>query len=106
MPLGRTVAGPFPATNALTRAGSRRSEPQHTMQGALLPDAPVRQRNGEMVLQVGTHARQVLDRRNPQLPQGVLVADAGEHQQLGRIDRAARNDHFSPRARLPQGASA
>ena len=75
------------------------------MQRALFAYAPVRQWDREMVLQVGTNAREVLERCNPQLTQSVRVADTGEHQQLGRVERAACNDHFPPGTHPPERAS-
>ena len=60
----------------------------------------------EVVLQVGTHAGQLdpgLDADGAQL---LGVADAGQLQQLGAVERAAAQDHLSRRHRPAQPAPA
>ena len=51
----------------------------------------------EVVLQVGADAGQVGDDVDAEPAQLVAAADAGEHQQLRRIDRAAADDHLACR---------
>ena len=52
-----------------------------------------------VVLQIGADALHVGDHVDAVLPQQVGRADAGELQQLRRVERAAREDHFAVRAR-------
>ena len=52
----------------------------------------------EMVLQVLPDAGQVLDHRDLELPQMIGGTDARQHQDLRRIDGAARDDHLAPGA--------
>ena len=47
-----------------------------------------------MVLHVAAHAGQVADHRNPQPGQVRRRADAGQHQQLGRLNRSGAEDDF------------
>ncbi len=52
----------------------------------------------DVVLQVRADAGNVRHRRDAELLQRVGVADAGQHQDLRRIDRAAGDDDFAARA--------
>jgi hypothetical protein len=49
----------------------------------------------EVVLEIAADARQVRHRRNLEAFKLVGVADAGQHQQLRRVDRAAGEDHLA-----------
>src|SRR4029077_1845804 len=66
----------------------------------LLPDRELHARR-IVVAQVLADARQVVQRCDAYAAQAVGLADAGELEQLGRIDRAARHEHFAHRPRLP-----
>ena len=48
-----------------------------------------------MVLQILADARQVNLHRDVELPQLRLRADAGEHQQFRRLERACRQQHLA-----------
>ena len=50
----------------------------------------------QMVLQVGADARPVGHDLDALLPQMLGRADAGEHEQLRRVDRGGGEDHFGP----------
>ncbi len=52
---------------------------------------------GQVVLQVLAHAGQVRDDRDVQSGQLVRVPDAGQLQQLRRVDRATGEDHLTRR---------
>ena len=52
----------------------------------------------QMVLQVLPHPGQVMDHRNVELAQMIGRADSREHQDLGRVDRPAGDDHLAPDA--------
>ncbi len=60
----------------------------------------------DVVLQVGADAGEVRNDRQVEPAQGVGLADAGQHQELRRIDRAAAQDHFAPGAREAHRAAA
>ena len=53
-----------------------------------------------MILQVLSDARQMVHRGDAVLLQGRRVADAGQHQELRRLERAGAQDHLAPRADL------
>ena len=55
-----------------------------------------------MVLQVLSDARQMMHAGDAVLAKRCAVADAGQHQQLRRLERAGGNDHLAPRADLLQ----
>ncbi len=58
----------------------------------------------QMVLQILPHSGQILDHRDAMLRQQCAIAYARELQQLGRIDRARREDHLTVRHELPRSA--
>ena len=53
-----------------------------------------------MVLEVLADAGQVVDDRDPEGSQLLGVADARQLEELGRVDRAAGEDHLAPKARF------
>jgi hypothetical protein len=53
-----------------------------------------------MVLQVLSDARQMVQGADAVLGQHLPVADAGQHQQLRRLECAGRDDHLAPGAEL------
>ena len=59
-----------------------------------------------VVAQVGAHAGQVMRHRHAQALQQPGRADAGQLQQLGRIDGAGADDHLAPGLQLKAGAAA
>src|SRR5207249_3656367 len=54
------------------------------------------------ILEVLSDATEIDADRNAETVERRLGADAGEHQQLRRVEGAARENHFTRRVRLPQ----
>ncbi len=75
----------MPGRRAVAKAGGDR---HRQLRGVLDVDL-------EVVLEVLAHARQVVHDRHAVLGEQGLVADAGELEQLGRVDRAAAEDHLA-----------
>ena len=50
-----------------------------------------------MVLQILADTRQGVDDADAMLAQFLRIADAGQHQDLRRVDPARRQDHFTSR---------
>ncbi len=59
---------------------------------------PIENTDRHLVLQIGTDARQIDNRRNTLTAQRVGVANSGKHQKLRRVDDAAGKNDFAPRA--------
>jgi len=59
----------------------------------ILPDTT----NPTMVHQISTHTRKVLDKRNSEVPQLILVANSRLHEHLRRVQRTQGQDNFTPR---------
>ena len=58
-----------------------------------------------MILQVLSHARQIVNRRNARGLQLIRRTDPRQHEQLRRIYGPARQDHFAP-GKGPLGVAA
>ncbi len=67
--------------------------------------AGIREIDAEMVLQVRTDAWKVMHRLDPVPGQRRAVADPRQHQELRRVDGAARQDDLPPRRDLALGAA-
>ena len=57
-----------------------------------------------MVLKVPANAGKVLADGNVVSAQFLFIADAGQHQNLGRLNGSRRQDHFMARLELPRPA--
>ncbi len=64
-----------------------------------------RETRDEVVLQVGADLRRVDDERDAVLGEVLGRPDAAQHQQLGRVDRTAGEDHLAPREGVPHDAA-
>src|SRR5215471_8040359 len=58
----------------------------------ILPDTT----NPTMVHKIPTHARKMLDQRNSEVPQLILVANSRLHEHLRRVQRTHGQDNFTP----------
>ena len=98
MPPGRLVVKPVPKASPCADAERKAVEPHVLPQRPRLA-ARIGDERGRMILQVLADAAQRHFRLDAVRAQFVRIADAGQHQGLRRIDRAARQDHLALRAR-------
>ena len=88
IPPGSSVAKPLPRNEPLPQRQQQSVGPHVAHQRAFVA-AAVDQQRGNVVLQVLADAWQPRLHRDTVLSQFIRVADARQHQQLRRIDRAA-----------------